>query len=286
MLKIFLAQIVGTGRAVPKTSRVTWGMTRHVLTAFTALFLGASFSPAHADAPPVPGVLPAGVLPNEILFHCSFENTLQPEHHDGEGAAQASVPPIFVSGKKGRAVLTSHVRSVSYALENNLRFQEGTVSLWISPLNWHRSDGNFYHFFTVPDLATPEDNATGTARPFSFMLYKFGEWPDVLAYGMGGELSAGTMLRVPMDETWRAGSWHHLAFVWNEDGAALYVDGHAQTMRYAAPAPLKLSAKEFRVGGPYFVKNLFFTAVDELTIYKRVLSKTEVENLFRAQSGA
>jgi hypothetical protein len=38
------------------------------------------------------------------------------------------------------------------------------------------------------------------------------------------------------------------------------------------------------VGGPYFVKNLFFTAVDELTIYKRVLSKTEVENLFRAQS--
>ncbi len=241
-----------------------------------AFSIAASLGSVHAQAPP-PAPRPTE---SDVLFYCSFNDTIQPEVQAGARGATATGEVRFTRGLKGRALVTGHTLGATFPRQGNLAALAGTVTFWVAPIDWRIGDGCFHHFFRVEAQPLSDRPA---ARVFDILLYKFYEWDTVVAYGMSGELTGPNLLQVPMDKMWAPGKWHQVAFSWDGQGAALYVDGARQYHRYLRAAPDLLTAECFRVGGPYFLANQTLTAVDELTIYSRRLSEQEVELRYRTE---
>lgn len=249
-----------------------------LVTGLAALATPAVLADAGANAGTA---APTTVKEDDILFYCPFDKTTEPAIHKGEADAEESVPATFIAGFKGQALLTGHQRSVTYLVKDNLSATAGTIVFWVMPVDWSATDGKFHHFFGLRD-----DGQAASKKAFSFLLYKYSDWPQVIAYGMDGELIGDRILRVPMDATWAPKQWHQVAFGWDKDGAALYVDGEGQSMRYREPAPTELGTEHFSIGGPYFAANATFTAIDELRIYRRRLSPEEIKSVYQADKKA
>jgi hypothetical protein len=231
-------------------------------------------APATAALPP-----PAGPPAEpELLFHARFDGSLVPEVRTGPADFTAPADPQFVAGRSGQALVVRHTFGVRYPVAGNLELEQGTISLWVKPLNWNRNQQLFHHFVWVQ---SDPAGLPAEARPFSVLLYRFWEWDQVLAYGMQQWLTGEGFLALPMDEGWVPDRWHHLAFTWNDRELGLFVDGDGVTRPFREGPPTVLSAKEIQVGGPYFRENDGLTAIDDLRIYSRSLTAAEIQRLGR-----
>lgn len=217
---------------------------------------------------------------DDILFYCSFNDTVTPEIQKGDKGVNATTPVEYTKGMKGKALVTGHAKNAVYPITDNINLTEGTIKLWVMPVDWKAGDNLFHHFFRILDqkLEGQKD-----ARTFDLVLYKFLEWDTVVAYGMSGELTSANLLQIPMEDRWTPKKWHQIGFTWDNQGACLYVDGKGKHQNYLRGAPDALVAESFVVGGPYFVENQTSTAIDELTIYDRKLSDKEMDDLYRTE---
>ena len=56
--------------------------------------------------------------------------------------------PVLVDGKKGKALKSSSVHGyLKYPAEGILDINEGTIELWVKPMDWDPSDNKFHVFF-------------------------------------------------------------------------------------------------------------------------------------------
>ena len=219
---------------------------------------------------------------SDVLFYCSFAGTVTPAIQKGEKGATPSGQIEFTKGLMGQALLTGHSRYVSYPARGNINVAEGTVKFWVMPVDWKPGDNLFHHFFHV-GLDSPPPEGMKDAKLFGFLLYKFSDWDDVLAYGMNNELTADHILTIPMGNNWGPKQWHQIAFTWDNQGASLYIDGDGTSRKYLREAPNLMTAESFVVGGPYFVENKTLTAINELYIYNRKLSAEEIGQMYKKE---
>ncbi|NCO33653.1 MAG: hypothetical protein AUJ92_08445 [Armatimonadetes bacterium CG2_30_59_28] len=219
-------------------------------------------------------------MTGDVLFHCSFDGTITPEVHKGEIGSTTATAAEYTKGIKGKALVTSHSKGISFPTKSNISVAQGTIKFWGMPMDWQAGDGLFHHFFRILDQK-PE--GAKDARAFDLILYKFCEWDSVVAFGMCGELTSSNLLQIPMDNLWAPKKWHQIVFTWDKHGACLYVDGKGKRQNYLRGAPDSLFSESFIVGGPYFVENKTSTAIDELTIYTSKLSAQEVEDIYKTE---
>ena len=215
---------------------------------------------------------------DDVLFYAPFDGSAEAQVQRGETGVTVAVPPEFVKGFKGKALVTAHTRSAVYPAAGNIMLDEGTIVLWVMPMDWTGDQELFHHFFRV--LAEPVPDRP-KARVFDLILYRYLDTPAVMAYGLAGELACDGIRTVPMDESWAPGKWHQIAFTWDKEGATLYVDGVGSHRKYLQGPPDTMYARTFLVGGAYFMPNDTRTAVDELTIYRRKYAGEEIKQMYK-----
>ena len=168
------------------------------------------------------------------LFH--FDGSLNSV--TGSGPAESSALS-FEPGKWGSALLVSRGGKLKYPVSQNLNFQNGTIEMWVSPV----VDGSdpiyakYNHVLLLCPLASGDQ-----------FVFSQGTW---------GGFYAGTVVREKFTgvgggsfRTWKAGSWHHIAFTYSFQSArqSLYLDGHLAVQNHGAmPVPYR-GAKFFMVG--------------------------------------
>lgn len=216
------------------------------------------------------------------IFYTSFDDTVTPVFAAGEKTSKLEVPPVFKPGLKGKALLVgldeqNIRRGVTYSHKKNLNWTQGTISFWVKPVNWKGTDTGFF----APFFST-------WAGKNNFYIYKYsvGEF----FYFMRGEHGFWLFSLYRLGE-WKPGEWHHVACAWDPVQLVIYIDGQLATERRIA-FPLKNMAPEqdFIIGENKKTlksKNTGrMSLIDEFKIFDRILSKDEVNALYRQDKPA
>ncbi len=188
--------------------------------------------------------------------------------------------------EQGNALALEKTEQCSYPIKGNFDPRQGTVSLWVSPLNWKPGAKTFQWFFTAYQ------------NGFTMHVYKY-IWPNYLFFyikfdkapGSTNTFVASTRIH---DADWGIGKWHKLDAVWDADGMKIYVDGilpKPETPKNAAPthphwkfnAPMQFPAPSdtgiISLGGLSKGPDKGDrTAFDNLRIYNRPLSAKEIND--------
>ncbi|MFH0795426.1 MAG: LamG domain-containing protein [Candidatus Omnitrophota bacterium] len=202
----------------------------------------------------------------DVLFYLPFDGSGVPAIAKGSSEVTLVGKPAFVEGKVGQAAVISHADWFRYKADGNINAREGTMEMWVKPVDWNKEDNAFHHFIRI------------YGGPWSFILYKHSEAASIY-FIMGTEgQSKNTFMAVPMGKNWVPDVWHYVAVTWSDKGVALYIDGQpgGQVPLGCPPPPEELNKGEIFVGGSYFVANDSKTLIDQLRIYNRALSPDEI----------
>lgn len=122
---------------------------------------------------------------------------------------------------------------VSYPLEGNLNFEEGTIELWIKPeidLDSEEARKSFYSFFLLR-IALGNKLAKNGGLSITWN-------PNLGLYVYGGRKDGDPLKNLPTcwpkKMKWEKDVWHHTAFTWQNKEMALYADGKLIDKRIAA----------------------------------------------------
>jgi hypothetical protein len=190
------------------------------------------------------------------IFH--FDHSV--ESSDGLKPAQTK-GASFVGGKFGTALTLAPDGILSYPVEENFQFAEGTVEMWIAL----KFDGTnpVYHQHNHPLLLYPAPNGD------QFIVSENRErhfYAGTLVSKRFAGVGAGDI------SSWRAGDWHHLAFTYSAKGPkSLFIDG-VKTVELLSemPAPQAGTPNFAIAGDPWGQASLFL--VDELLLSSAVKS--------------
>ena len=183
----------------------------------------------------------------------------------------------YGTGIVGKALYLSPNTNLIYKTEGNLNLSEGTISMWIKPLNWNGADENGYSFIGFRDKDMQEIGGWSKHHQTTTMgltLYLAGENPKWK--GMNTDPK-------PLSR-WMQNTWHHIVLTYNKDLFAIYVDnimvGYSKDALAMELWNRLQNVRYFTVGGTYAGTNLR-TAFDEIAIYNIALSSEQISRLFQ-----
>ena len=222
-------------------------------------------------------------------FSVSFDRDFDGTDSAGAVPGRYSVEVLFENlgtylreGLVGKAVLVgtgdgSEACHLTFPNRDYIRPDRGTVSFWVSPMDWDGKDAGRFHVFF---------RAAGANA--NLMVYRYFQGSDLLFLmglpnGPTGK-EANTCARCDVRH-WRRGEWHHVAATWGGGSMRLYADGAlAHQIEPKPDARVKNPFDRLGVGGLGDWKTpQDHSLVDELRLYDRMLSGDEVLALFRAQ---
>ena len=112
--------------------------------------------PELAADPPEPG----------LLFHASFnKRDVTADYAAGNAASttfKESLELRGVEGIDGPGLQLSHGERLDYEMKRNFDVRQGSVSLWIKPMNWRGDVKKMQHFFIAQ-----------VSGAFNFYIYKY-----------------------------------------------------------------------------------------------------------------
>ena len=180
----------------------------------------------------------------------------QPEAGDDEGAVQ------FETGRRGQALLAGDEKAYLSFDAANIPAKEGTLELWIKPVNWDAVSTDTFHVW----VETPTDDQGNW-----FVFYKYLNDQTVRFIREKGR----TLVE---RKCFRWTGWIHLAVTWSPEGQTIYWNGiPSGTARPVNPPD--------RYPGVMLVgdrawgevpRNNEHTLIDELYIYDRALEPEEI----------
>ena len=210
-----------------------------------------------------------------LLFHADFDSYLTHASF-AKGSKKAGGIPADLqlrmfngAASRNAVVLENKTERVIYALKDNFNPSCGTVSLWVKPENWYPDTKSYKVFFQIREPG------------FTFLIYKPREGQYVSFFIQRGKKIYSINKNIA---NWKPGEWHKLDAVWDSSSMRFYVDGksNAKTMGrkfgadFKMPLPFKngsFTLDEFAWWG---TKENDRTAYDEVKIYDRILSGTEI----------
>lgn len=249
------------------------------LTAGVFKFYGAAIYPT-PPVPPIPRPEP------ELLFHASFDDGAAATFAKGQAQPLRADNVNFEDGIKGRAIKMSYQdkSSLEYSLPANVDPIRGTISLWYKPL-WKEGDRirtNDADWRNLFGFARPENRIGSGAI---WLWY----WNTRLRGDLADDFDGYLTINPPL----LSGSWRHIAFTWNEEGAKLYYNGRPAGSASLSDgySPIKQAMqgarKEYTRGDPFtsfFVGSMFDGEqadglIDDLKIFSAPLNADAVRNL-------
>ncbi|MBR2911655.1 MAG: hypothetical protein IKC05_08585 [Lentisphaeria bacterium] len=179
---------------------------------------------------------------------------------------------------KGNSVNLKATERISYSAYKNFDPRQGTVSFWMAPQAWNYSKKGLTTFFETRFgeyyFGIYEEHQYNT---FSFVICTFK--PKYREIGH-------VRFTMPKKD-WAMKRWHKIDAVWNDKMMALYLDGglvkplHYTKNPYLFTHPVKFPAtapnRAMQIGWGTRLKVQDTTAFDDLKIYDRVLSASEIK---------
>jgi hypothetical protein len=243
--------------------------------------------------------LAAGMLcaNDAVIFHVNFDgNNIDPVIAKGTKLSANGSKIGFDTKKvtgfngKGGAIKLDKTLAAKWYVNNNFKQKGGTVSLWISPVDWQVADKSEHLFFQANmrdfDLRLMRDKNSDERIIFR-----------ITAAGFPGKNK--TYFATASIADWQPGTWHKVDLVWNESFMRIYVDGKLQSYspqrngKGAVYSTTKLPSgtafpDKTLYGGislnvPRPVNAAEQTAFDELKIRDRVLNADEIAAVYKQE---
>ena len=93
----------------------------------------------------------------------------------------------------------------------------------------------------------------------------------------------GTFYMVDSRVTWVDDTWYHYALTWGADGIKLYINGELKAENPVSRPFADGSTLDFHIGSGSIGTQDFKGALDDLRIYKKVLSPQEVLDVYQGR---
>ena len=215
-------------------------------------------------------------LKSALTFHASFDEGIDADAANGtptgKAVGQNTAEAQFTEGLSGKALLSGRdCAAVSFENHGNLNIAEGTLSMWIRPVDWHgpgKGDNN-HPLFTngVSGRGYYGIQMARQVEPGPYLCYYMIQYPWRRTVAI---LAPGEM------PTWGPDAWHWLVLTWQNTQVTFYIDGVARG-RATFESELTerdLTTPAFRVG---LGRGEEQTAIDEVMLFNRSLTPTELK---------
>lgn len=231
-----------------------------------------------------------------LLFEANFDSfSLNADHFSaGDGKCLSFANPDLQLrmypglNNKGNSVVLDGKEFCEYAAPGNFDASQGTISIWVAPINWKPSEKTFQLFF---DTCFKKTRFIVYKNNYSNCFYFLIQYPGA----KGTQKSFSVCSYIP-DVEWPAGKWHKFDATWDSSCMKLYVDGlqvkdytwHKATfvfpekMNFPQPEPgdtFCIGANS-RLWNASQVKPSDKTAFDAIRIYNRPLSADEIREYY------
>ena len=237
-----------------------------------------------------------------LLFHTSFNSYVVDADFSAGNKKGSGLPEKDLQlrmfpgpGNKGNSLALGTAENVSYSAEKNIDPRKGTVSMWISPINWDFSGREILTFFNFSERGRHIRIFKHSWGPYIIGQYQWRRPGDK-------KVTSRQVQMMINPREWGKGKWHHVAVSWDQDMMQLFVDGvlipeppRGGVPRFwnnkPAPPDYPLSRKKFpaqlpplQKGGKIQLGNVWSrklpagmrTAVDEVKIYNYCLNANEM----------
>ncbi len=196
---------------------------------------------------------------------------------DNNPSAQSGVS--FVTGKVGHGITLASDGFIDIPDNSNLQLQAFTIDAWVKPKA----------LSTNPDGLG--DVVFAKTRSFAFPQFSYGlswssadnRWHVLLGHTLADGSSHSSAGAYAPDQ------FYHVALTYDGTTLSLYVDG-VHDSSATIGMPIKFSAEQAAIGtNPKIFRDLKFLrtwqgVIDELKLFNRALSASEIQNIFNAGS--
>ncbi len=229
----------------------------------------------------------------ELIFHASFDKyNAHADFAKGDPKSNltTSLELRSTKGISKSALLLEKGETCNYPVKGNLDMNAGTISFWLTPLNWDWTTKRFTNLFSVSagTVKNPQKNR------FNMSIYVPG--PYCGGGGVGFYCQFGIRKHTGFRQfyvgaplKWKPGEWHKIDCAWDSKNMKLYIDG-ALKKSVSLPDvkfPLLLNrrfsltqiwtGKKRRTHNPGD-RNI----IDEVKIYKGILSDADIKKNYLA----
>lgn len=220
------------------------------------------------------------------LFYASYDEGIDADFAKGNPKGESALSPLFLPGVQGNAIVVGGEpgekqeaitkdnvaqktpgRNVYYDAAGNIDLHEGSISLWLKPLDWDGSDAGFNTFV---HLSHKND---------LFLLYKNLSVEQLSFYLEEDNEQGKSMVETVYSiAKWKRGQWHHVVFTWTNLETSLYINGRLVATRKIKIPFRGFDAKRLSIGpgggwaGSYMGKTL----IDEVEIHKNILTQEKI----------
>lgn len=156
-----------------------------------------------------------------------------------------------------------------------------TVAMWVKTTatfpctTWSLSCyGVLFHYGTI-DFLYPNDSERSNGRSFAVGIGTDNNSLNNSIYSGFWSDSVGANTVVVND-----GNWHHVVTTWDGTTDKLYVDGVLKNQKALRQPVNVIRSRQYRIGSTLLNTSYFDGAIDEFAVYNRVLTDTEIRNLF------
>lgn len=216
-----------------------------------------------------------------LLFYCSFDRGVDADYAAGDAKCKVFGPPsqLFVPGIKGNGVhigfdaAKKTLFQLRYNALKNVNYRQGSICFWMKPENWQSDSRKYCHFIA----------ARNAPKKRQLMVYKY---DGASLYFLIGEKS-NSIARANVSRL-EAGQWTHVAAVWDESGQKLYLNGRLTELTGRGEITPDMIFDQLLLGYRGWDVEDGISVMDELRIYDRPLSETEIAADFNrhAETGA
>ncbi len=194
----------------------------------------------------------------DLTFYVPFENSLVASFARGNPAPTGkrdSKSYRFVDGVRGKGVIPG--QQIEYQMPGNINLGEGTFSIWIKPVGWQSGNGKNHYFvrFFFDNLYV--------------LLYQFYSGQTGIVFQQRGK----TVFACRAWITFKRDKFYQLVFTYKPGEMSFYVDGILRAHRTEGVVPFH--------GGQVFRLASGETVFDEMLIFNRALTPTEVKALYQ-----
>ena len=205
---------------------------------------------------------------SDLIAYYKFDNDVLDSAGNHNGISHGN--PVFVAGVNGQAIrLDGSGDYVEVAHDDSLNFTDSiTIAMWVRP--------NSYNYGSATHLIAKYTSTTDANFRWYFRGIDYAIPGQTLVYANAG----GTWMQVSGNHQISLSGWRHLAWTYNKSGGGvLYVDGVriATTPSFTGSGRLATNQAPILIGAWDTITNFFVGDIDELKIWKKELSKTEIE---------
>jgi uncharacterized delta-60 repeat protein len=217
-------------------------------------------NPGQEDSDFMPGIV--------SLWHLDEGAGTSAEDGVGTNNGTLTSGPLWVSGHSGSAVSFDGVDDyVSVPHDASLNPTQITVSAWIKATNWKTEIwrgavvGNDHK---VDEDTLGYNLRTGDNGKLSFVVATASWWK---------EASTASLMST--------GQWHHVVGTYDGTTVKVYIDG-VERGSAAGGGDLVASCYPLNIGrSPYYTDRLFDGVIDEVAIFDRALTPSEVQSIYQ-----